>query len=178
MYIADLNQRKVNFDPAEVFVAHGVVIIGSVNIGNGSSIWFNSVIRGDVEQITIGCNTNIQDGSVLHADQGAKLVIGDNVTVGQKVMLHGCQIGEGSLIGINAVVLHGAQIGKHCSIGANALVPENMVIPDNSLVIGTPAKVVKTLNAQQIAQLAMSAKHYVENARLFKASLSLRNDLM
>lgn len=178
MYIADLDQRKVSFDPAKVFVAPGAVIIGSVTIGDGSSIWFNTVIRGDVEQITIGCNTNVQDGSVLHADSGCQLIINDKVTIGHKAMLHGCQVGAGSLIGINAVVLNGASIGKNCIVGANSLVPENMKIPDNSLVIGTPARVVKTLNQAQIAQLAMSAKHYADNGRLFKTGLQPRNDLV
>lgn len=155
-----------------VYVAPGASVIGNVRLGPNASVWFNAVIRGDNECIEIGRNTNIQDASVLHSDPGSPLTIGTGVTVGHKVMLHGCQIGDYSLIGINAVVLNGAKIGKYCVIGANALVTENMEIPDYSVVMGSPGKVVKTLNEVMGKKLEMSAAHYVENAKRFASSLT------
>lgn len=154
-----------------VYVAPGAHVIGDVVVGEGASIWFNVVIRGDTDQITIGNQSNIQDGTVLHTDHGVKLTVGKGVTVGHSAMLHGCEIGDYSLVGINAVVLNGAKIGKCCVIGANALVTENMDIPDFSLVIGSPAKVVKTLPEQSKTQLEASALHYVSNAKEFKEGL-------
>ncbi|MEX2468936.1 MAG: gamma carbonic anhydrase family protein, partial [Pseudohongiellaceae bacterium] len=144
---------------------------GLVRLENNASVWFNAVIRGDNELITIGENSNIQDGSVLHTDPGVPLTIGKNVTVGHKVMLHGCSIGDNSLIGINSVVLNGARIGRNCLIGANSLVTENKEIPDGSLVMGSPAKVVKTLSEEQQAALVRSAEVYVANFKRFKAEL-------
>ena len=135
------------------------------------SIWFGAVIRGDVEEIRIGENSNVQDLSVLHADPGHPLVIGKNVTVGHKVMLHGCSIGDNSLIGINSIILNGAKIGKNCLIGANSLVTEGTVIPDNSLVMGSPAKVKKELDSEMERILKGSADHYVENYINFKKNL-------
>ncbi|MFT7140267.1 MAG: carbonic anhydrase/acetyltransferase-like protein (isoleucine patch superfamily), partial [Sulfitobacter sp.] len=129
------------------------------------------VLRGDNDIITIGENSNIQDGSVLHTDGGMPLTVGKNVTVGHKVMLHGCEIGENTLIGINAVVLNGAKIGKNCLIGANSLIPEGKVIPDGSLVMGSPGKVVRELGPDQIKALEMSAMHYVENFKRYKKDL-------
>ena len=135
------------------------------------SIWFGAVVRGDVEEIHIGENSNVQDLSVLHADPGHPLVIGKNVTVGHKVMLHGCSIGDNSLIGINSIILNGAKIGKNCLIGANSLVTEGTVIPDNSLVMGSPAKVKKELDSEMERILKGSADHYVENYINFKKNL-------
>lgn len=149
------------------YIAPGAHMIGNVVCHPQSSIWFNVVVRGDGERIEIGPQSNIQDGSVLHTDVGYPLLIGTGVTVGHKVMLHGCTIGDYSLIGINAVVLNGATIGNYCLIGANALVTENMVIPDYSVVMGSPAKVVKTLPESARAQLKASAEHYVNNAQRF-----------
>ena len=169
--IYNLADRRVIFKTANYFVADNATVIGSVIIENDVSIWFNAVIRGDNDLITIGENTNIQDGSILHVDEGVPLTIGKNVTVGHKVMLHGCDIGENSLIGINAVVLNGATIGKNCLIGANSLIPEGKHIPDGSLVMGSPGKVVKALSPDQIKGLELSALHYVENARRFKRDL-------
>jgi len=146
-----------------------------VRLENNASIWFNAVLRGDCDLITVGENSNIQDGSVLHTDHGFPLIIGKNVTVGHKVMLHGCTIGDNSLIGINAVILNGAKIGKNCLIGANSLITENKEIPDGSLVMGSPARVVKPLTPQQQSQLAESASHYVENFKRYKREL--RQDL-
>lgn len=156
----------------DCWVAESATVVGQVCLENNSSVWFNAVLRGDAEKLTIGENSNVQDGSVLHADAGFPLVIGKNVTVGHKVMLHGCEIGEGSLIGINAVVLNGAKIGKNCLIGANSLISEGKVIPDGSLVMGSPGKVVKTLSEEQQKGLALSALHYVENSKRYKKELS------
>ncbi|WP_394176149.1 gamma carbonic anhydrase family protein [Thalassotalea litorea] len=156
---------------ASCFIADNATVIGNVTIKADASVWFNVVIRADNDAIIIGEGSNIQDGSVLHIDPGFAMNIGKNVTVGHKVMLHGCNIGDGSLVGINAVVLNGAKIGKNCLIGANALVTENMEIPDGSLVLGSPAKVVKTLNEDQQRQVAAGASHYVNNAKRYKAGL-------
>lgn len=166
-----LGQRKPEKDGDGQFVAHNATVIGSVKLMDKSSIWFNVVIRGDNELITIGPESNIQDGSVLHTDPGIPLTIGRGVTVGHKAMLHGCQIGDYSLIGINAVVLNGAKIGKHCLIGANTLIPEGMEIPDGSMVIGSPGKVRRELNDSQKKMLEFSAAHYVKNAERYLADL-------
>lgn len=166
-----LGQRKPEKDGDGQFVAHNATVIGSVKLMEKSSIWFNVVIRGDNELITIGPESNIQDGSVLHTDPGIPLTIGRGVTVGHQVMLHGCQIGDYSLIGINAVVLNGAKIGKHCLIGANTLIPEGMEIPDGSMVIGSPGKVRRELNDSQKKMLEFSAAHYVKNAERYLADL-------
>ena len=153
------------------FIAPDAAIIGSVVIGEDASVWFNAVIRGDVETITVGAQSNIQDGSVVHADPGFPLTVGRGVTVGHKVMLHGCTIGDYSLIGINAVVLNGATIGKHCLIGANALVPEGMEIPDGSVVMGSPARIKRSLTEEQCAGLEHAAQHYVDNGQTFSELL-------
>jgi carbonic anhydrase/acetyltransferase-like protein (isoleucine patch superfamily) len=153
------------------WVADSAQVIGKVELAEDSSVWFGVVIRGDTETIRIGRGTNIQDASVLHADHGKPLTIGDYVTVGHKAMLHGCTVGEGSLIGIGAVVLNGAKIGKGCLVGAGALVTEGKEFPDGSMIIGSPAKAVRELTAEQQQGLKMSALHYVENARRFKAGL-------
>jgi carbonic anhydrase/acetyltransferase-like protein (isoleucine patch superfamily) len=166
-----LGQRKPEKDGDGQFVAHNATVIGSVKLMEKSSIWFNVVIRGDNELITIGPESNIQDGSVLHTDPGIPLTIGRGVTVGHKAMLHGCQIGDYSLIGINAVVLNGAKIGKHCLIGANTLIPEGVEIPDGSMVIGSPGKVRRELNDSQKKMLEFSAAHYVKNAERYLADL-------
>lgn len=156
---------------ANVFIAANATLIGSVELADHVSVWFNCVLRADNDVIRIGANSNIQDGSVLHVDPGTPLTIGEGVTVGHKVMLHGCEIGDHSLIGINAVVLNRAKIGKHCIIGANALVPEGMEIPDNSLVLGSPGKIVKEIHEGQRAMLQMSAMHYVDNGKRYRSEL-------
>ena len=155
----------------QCFIADNATVIGDVEIGHDVSIWFNAVIRGDTDRIIIGDNSNIQDGSVLHTDPGIVLEIGRNVTVGHKVMLHGCTIGDGSLIGINAVILNGARIGRNCLIGANALIPEGKEIPDGSVVMGSPGKVVKELSEEQQHALAHGAEHYVDNGRRYREQL-------
>ena len=155
----------------EYYVADSATVLGNVLLKAGSSVWFNAVLRGDNELITIGTGSNVQDGSILHTDPGFPLTLGMNVTIGHKVMLHGCTIGDNSLIGINAVVLNGARIGKNCLIGANALITEGKQIPDNSMVLGSPGKVVKTISDEQVAFLSAAAKGYVSNARRFTTDL-------
>jgi len=152
-------------------VADNAQVIGDVVLGEDSSVWFGATLRGDTETITVGRGSNIQDGSVLHADVGFPMTLGENVTVGHQVMLHGCTIGEGSLIGIGAVVLNGAKIGKHCLVGAGALVTEGKEFPDGSMILGSPARVAKTLTPEQIEGLRMSAKHYTDNAARYRKTL-------
>ena len=153
------------------WVADSAQVMGHVDLAEGVSVWFGTIIRGDTEVIRIGRNSNIQDGSVLHADHGKPLTIGDEVTVGHKVMLHGCTIGDGSLIGIGAVVLNGAKIGKGCLVGAGSLVTEGKEFADGSMIVGSPARVVKQLTREQLEHLRLSAVHYVENAKRFRKSL-------
>ena len=156
------------------FIAPDASIIGDVVMEANSSVWFQCVLRADNDVIHVGKGSNIQDGSVLHVDPGCPIMIADNVTIGHKVMLHGCQIGEGSLVGMNAVVLNGAVIGKNCLIGANALVTENMEIPDGHMVLGSPAKVIKPLNDQAIAMIALGTQSYVHNRERYKQGLTPR----
>ncbi|MDB5944166.1 MAG: hypothetical protein JWQ13_3732 [Ramlibacter sp.] len=153
------------------WVADSAQVIGTVELGANASVWFGVVIRGDTEKITIGRNTNIQDGSVLHADEGVPLVLGDNVSVGHQVMLHGCTIGEGSLIGIQAVILNNAKIGRNCLVGAGSVVTEGKEFPDNSLILGSPAKVVRMLDEKGQQMLAHIAEHYVGNAARYRRGL-------
>jgi len=155
----------------DVWIADSATVVGNVIMEAGSSAWFGTVIRGDNDPIKIGARSNIQDNSVLHSDAGSPLTIGEDVTVGHQAMLHGCTIGDNSLIGIGATVLNGAKIGKNCLIGAHALVTENKIIPDNSVVMGSPGKVVKDLPEAQEAMLKASAAYYVANAQRFKKGL-------
>lgn len=166
-----LNDRVPALEGSGHFVADNASVIGSVRLLDKASVWFNVVIRGDNELITIGEQSNVQDGAVLHTDPGLPLNIGRGVTVGHKAMLHGCDVGDYSLIGINAVVLNGAKIGKHCLIGANTLVPEHMVIPDGSMVIGSPARVKRQLSLEQQKMLEMAALSYVKNAAHYLGNL-------
>jgi carbonic anhydrase/acetyltransferase-like protein (isoleucine patch superfamily) len=152
----------------EAWVAPNATVIGDVRLGDQASIWWNAVARGDNDTISIGAGSNIQDGSVLHADAGVPLTIGANVTVGHLVMLHGCTIGEQSLIGIKSVILNKAVIGRHCIIGANSLIPEGKVIPERSLVMGSPGKVVRELTDEEVARLLLAAEGYVVNARRYR----------
>ncbi len=153
------------------WVADNAQVMGDVHMSPDSSVWFSSVVRGDTATIRIGEGTNIQDGSVLHADVGIPLTIGKHVTVGHMVQLHGCTIGDESLIGIGAVVLNGAKIGKNCLVGAGSLVTEGKEFPDGSMILGSPAKVVRELTPEQIEGLRRSAQHYVNNKNRFKAGL-------
>lgn len=153
------------------WVADSAQVMGEVHMGADASVWFGTVVRGDTSSITIGEGTNVQDASVLHADLGMPLVIGRHVTVGHQVMLHGCTIGDESLIGIGAIVLNGAKIGKNCLVGAGALVTEGKEFPDGSMIIGSPARVVKQLTAEQMQGLRQSAQHYIDNAHRFRVGL-------
>ena len=156
---------------AGAWVADSAQVIGQVELGENASVWYGTVIRGDVEKIRIGRNSNVQDLSVLHADFGVPLTIGDNVTVGHQVMLHGCFVADGSLVGNGAVILNGARIGRNCIVGAGSVVTENKEFPDNSLVIGAPARVVRTLDEATAKTIAGNAAHYVANARRFARGL-------
>ncbi|WP_417308368.1 gamma carbonic anhydrase family protein [Devosia sp.] len=155
------------------FIAPDAVVIGAVTLARDASIWFGAMLRGDNERITVGEGTNIQDQCMLHTDIGYPLTIGPGCTIGHKAMLHGCTIGENSLVGMSATVLNGAVIGSNCLIGAGALVTEGKQIPDNSLVVGMPARVVRTLTDDEIAGLKRSAEHYVANGRRYIAGLSV-----
>ncbi|MEZ5570265.1 MAG: gamma carbonic anhydrase family protein [Halioglobus sp.] len=153
------------------FIAPTAAVIGDVTLHENASVWFSCVLRGDAERIEIGAGSNIQDGAVLHADPGFPMTVGEQVTVGHNAMLHGCSIGDGSLVGIGAIVLNGARVGRRCLIGANALVTEGMEIPDGSLVLGVPAKVKATLSEEQQAALAVNSEHYIANGARFNATL-------
>ena len=156
----------------DVYVAPGATVIGDVQLAAQSSVWFGAVLRGDVERLTIGRGTNIQDNSVLHSDPGAPLVLGDYVTVGHLVMLHGCHVGDRSLIGIGAVVLNHARIGANCLVGANALVTEGKAFPDGVLILGSPAKVARELTAEEIARLPETAHRYIRRAERYRTGLA------
>jgi carbonic anhydrase/acetyltransferase-like protein (isoleucine patch superfamily) len=153
------------------WVADSADVMGNVVLGESVGIWFNAVLRGDTDRITIGKNSNIQDNSVLHADENVPLNVGENVTVGHQVMLHGCTIGDGSLIGIQSVILNKAKIGKFCIVGAGSVVTEGKEFPDYSLIIGSPAKVVRQLDEETAKKLLWSAQHYVKNAQRFAKGL-------
>ncbi len=156
---------------ASAWVAESAQVIGDVALAEGASVWFGAILRGDNDLLSIGRGSNVQDACVLHADPGFPLVVGDGVTVGHQVMLHGCTIGDGSLIGIQAVVLNGAKIGRHCLVGAGALVTEGKEFPDGSMILGSPAKVVRALTPEQIAGLDQAAEHYHEKTRRYRAGL-------
>jgi len=170
MTIYSLGDRKPSLG-RDVWIAPNATVIGYVRLGDNASIWWNAVLRGDNDTITIGANSNIQDGSVLHVDEGVPLTLGANVTVGHLVMLHGCTIGDESLIGIKTVILNNAVIGRHCIIGANSLIPEGKVIPERSLVMGSPGKVVRQLTDDEVARLHDAAQGYVANALRYRTEL-------
>jgi carbonic anhydrase/acetyltransferase-like protein (isoleucine patch superfamily) len=169
--IYNLGDRKPEF-LGEYFVADSADVIGNVRLANNASVWFGAVLRGDNELLDIGENSNVQDNSVLHTDMGAPLTIGKNVTIGHMVMLHGCKIGDNTLIGIKSVILNNAVIGKNCIIGANSLITEGKIIPDNSLVMGSPGKVVRQLTDDEAARIQLNAHIYVKNMQRYKAELS------
>ncbi len=165
--------RPVLPPEGEYWIAPNAQVMGNVKLERNASVWFNAVIRGDNELITIGENSNVQDGSVLHTDPGSALTIGANVTIGHMVMLHGCTIGDGSLVGIGSIVMNNTKIGKCCLIGANTLIPEGKDIPDYSMVLGAPGKVVRTLTEEQGAALRLSSDHYVENWKRYARELKI-----
>ena len=175
MAIYQLGEHAPEID-ASAFVADSANLIGKVSVEANASVWFGVTIRGDNERITIGENSNVQEGTVMHTDMGYPLMIGKGVTVGHQAMLHGCTVGDGSLIGIQAVILNGAKIGRGCLVGAGALVTEGKEFPDNSLIIGAPAKVVRTLDEAAVAKLRQSAQQYVENGRRYAKGLRKISD--
>jgi carbonic anhydrase/acetyltransferase-like protein (isoleucine patch superfamily) len=171
MAVYEIDGKAPRVD-STAWIAGSAEVMGNVEIGPDASVWFGCVLRGDTEVMRIGEGTNVQDGSVLHADAGMPLTLGRHVTVGHKVMLHGCTIGDESLIGIGAVVLNGARIGKNCLVGAGSLVTEGKEFPDGSMIMGSPAKAVRQLTPEQIEGLRRSARHYIDNARRFQATLN------
>jgi carbonic anhydrase/acetyltransferase-like protein (isoleucine patch superfamily) len=170
MAIYQLGEHAPEID-ASAYVADSATLIGKVTLAENTSVWSGATIRGDNERITIGHGSNVQEGTVMHTDMGYPLNIGANVTIGHQAMLHGCTVGDGSLIGIQAVILNGAKIGKGCLVGAGALVTEGKEFPDYSLIIGAPAKAVRTLGPDDITRLELSAASYVARGRLFKSEL-------
>jgi carbonic anhydrase/acetyltransferase-like protein (isoleucine patch superfamily) len=164
-------------DQGHYWVAPSADVIGKVRLLNDASIWFGAVLRGDNEWITIGQGSNVQDGCVLHTDMGAPLTIGTNCTIGHKAILHGCTIGDNSLIGMGAIMLNHVKIGRNCLIGAGALIPEGKTIPDNSLVVGQPGKIIRVLDDAAAAKLTLSAESYQRNWKRFAAGIVEQNTL-
>lgn len=172
MALYELDGIKVRTPgPGKFWVAENATVAGNVEIGENASVWFNSVVRGDNDLIRIGAGSNIQDGCVLHVDPGYPMEIGENVTVGHMVLLHGCTIGKGALIGMGSLIMNGARIGDQCLIGANTLIPEGKVIPPRTLVFGTPFKVVRNLTEAEIERIGITAMKYQSNWRKFAAGL-------
>jgi len=171
MPIYSIGERRVELRGAHHFIAHNATLAGSIALENEVNIWFGVVIRADNDQIRIGDATNVQDGSVLHVDPGFPMTLGRSVTIGHQVMLHGCTIGDGSLVGINSVIMNGARIGRGSLVGANALIPEGKEIPDGVLVLGSPGKIVRKLRQEEKDDLLKIARGYVERSKLFKAQL-------
>lgn len=166
-----LGNDRVETDGDDFWIAPTAVVIGKVKLAKNTSIWWHAVLRGDNEPITIGEGTNVQDGTVIHTDPGFPVQLGKRVTVGHMAMIHGCSIGDGTLIGINAVVLNGANIGKNCLIGAKALVTEGMEIPDNSLAVGAPAKVIRQVTPENTERIQQGADAYISRARFYRGHL-------
>jgi carbonic anhydrase/acetyltransferase-like protein (isoleucine patch superfamily) len=169
--IYTIGDRKPSYLGDRHWIADSADLIGDIQIGSEVSIWWKAVVRGDNEPIIIGNRTNVQDGCVLHTDPGFPMTLGSNVTVGHMCMLHGCDIGDGSLIGIGSIILNGAKIGKNCLIGANSLITEGKIIPDNSLVMGSPGKVIRELEAKQVMLLEKNADGYVARAKTYAQNL-------
>lgn len=165
-----LEERIPQIDPT-AWVAPNAVLIGLVECAEQSSVWWNAVLRGDNESIVIGPRTNVQDGCIFHTDPGAPLILEADVTIGHKVMLHGCRVGQGSLIGIGTTILNHAVIGEHCLVGAGTLIPERKIYPPRSLIMGTPGKVVRELTDEEVARLVNSAAKYVQNAARYREHL-------
>ena len=164
--------------PGRNYIAPGAQVMGKVRLAEDASVWFNAVLRGDNDWIVIGARSNIQDGCVVHVDPGFPLTVGEDVTVGHNVILHGCTVGDGALIGMGATVLNGARIGRGCLVGANALVTEGKEFPDYSLIVGSPARAVRTLDGAQAAMGVRLAGHYVERARKFREGLQLVGEVV
>ena len=169
--IYSLGQKKSQFNPDEVWIADSADLIGEVILGGDVAVWFNVTIRSDNDVVSIGSGSNIQDNTVIHTDEGIKVDIGTNGTVGHKVIIHGACIGENTVVGMGSVVMNHAKIGKNCIIGANSLITERKEFPDNSLIMGSPAKVIRQLTEEEVKVLAMSAHHYSEKAKIYKTDL-------
>lgn len=173
MPLYNLNGVGVETPESDRFwVAPNAVLLGKVKLEEDASVWFGAVLRGDNELITVGARSNVQDGCVLHTDPGYPLTIGENCTIGHMVMLHGCTIGRGSLIGIGSIIMNGAQIGEECVVGAGALIPEGKIIPPRSMVIGSPGKVVRQLNDEDVERFGGAARRYVENWKRYASGLT------
>jgi|TARA_B110000444_G_C18557710_1_gene463314 carbonic anhydrase/acetyltransferase-like protein (isoleucine patch superfamily) len=168
--ILELSKAKPQVDKNS-WVAQNAILIGKVIVKKEANVWFNVVLRGDIEPITIGERSNVQDGCVFHTDPGCPLTLGKDVTVGHMVMLHGCTIGDETLIGIGSTILNKTKIGKNCIIGANTLIAENKVIPDRSLVIGSPGKIIRQVTAKEIEEIKENANHYVDNYKKYKEKI-------
>ena len=168
IYKFENNTPKLHKDS---WAASNAVLIGKVILEKNSNVWFNVVLRGDIEPITIGEGSNVQDGSVFHTDPGCPVTLGKNVTVGHMVVLHGCKVDNDTLIGIGSTILNKTKIGKNCIIGANTLIPENKIIPDNSLVLGSPGKVIRQVTDKEIEEIKENAKHYVDNYKKYKKNI-------
>ena len=166
--IIDINDKSLTTENDDFWIAPDATVIGDVQMARDSSIWFNCTLRGDNEPIIIGEGTNVQDNSVIHTDPGFVCRIGKFVTVGHQAMLHGCEIGDGSLIGIGSVILNGAKIGKNCIIGSKALVTEGMEIPDGAMVLGVPGKVIRILDDEEQSAVSLGAEHYIQNYKKYK----------
>jgi len=166
--IIDLGDKKLKTVDDNFWIAPNASVIGDVNLERDASIWFNAILRADNEPITIGEGSNVQDGAIIHTDPGYACNIGKKVTVGHMAMLHGCSIGDGSLIGIGSVVLNGAKIGRNCIIGSKALVTEGMEVPDGSMVLGIPGKIKKTLTEEEQSVVPLGAEHYIDNYKKYK----------
>ena len=171
--IASLGDRQPEFVGDGHYIAPNASVIGAIRLKANASVWFNVVMRGDNEWIELGEDSNVQDSSVLHTDPGFPLTIGKGVTVGHKVMLHGCEIGDNTLVGVGSTILNGAKIGRDCLIGAHSLITEGKQFPDGVLILGSPAKVVRELEPEEIAKLKMSAQIYVENGKRFNEQLNV-----
>jgi carbonic anhydrase/acetyltransferase-like protein (isoleucine patch superfamily) len=169
--IYTIGDRKLEIRGQEYFIADNATVIGSVALEDKTSIWFNAVLRGDDALITIGEGSNVQDGSVLHSDPGLPLTLGSYVTIGHMVMLHGCTIGNNSLVGIGAVILNNAKIGNNCLVGAGSLIPEGKEYPDGSLILGTPGRVVRQLTPPELQIIRASAEHYIHNIKRYRNNL-------
>lgn len=168
-----LGDHQPDCQAADVWVASNAALVGRVTLSEASSVWFGAVLRADNEPIIIGTRTNIQDLAVLHTDPGYPLTIGSDCTIGHQAMLHGCDVGDGSMIGIGAIVLNGAKIGRHCLIGAGALIPEGVVVPDRSLVVGLPGKVKRELTDSEISRLLENAAQYVRRAHEYRLNAKI-----
>ena len=173
--IYSLGEKKLKESSNDFWVAPNAAVIGDVELKKNSSVWFNATLRGDNDPIIVGENSNIQDGSVCHTDDGMPLIIGDNVTIGHKVILHSCQIGNNSLIGMGSTILNNAKIGNYCLVGANTLITEGKEFPDNSMIVGTPGKIKRELTEVERNLIDLSALHYVENMKRFRSNLKETN---